>query len=353
MKRVLVLNEGNSENLGDQLINFCVLSFFSEYEVQFQSFTCHLNGNEVNSKLNLGIEQKRNKLLKKIIPNWLKIIVSGISWIQKNKSIFKTIKNNRYDLVVIGGGQLLNSFWLFSLALYKWTSLLRKNNILLFSCGVGNIKFFSNISRLLVKKGLRNCKELTIRDLISIQTIKDKFKLDASYLPDPVFSISSIIKGKGKSKNAVILPFSFEDVYAVYNKAGMNKADFLQFWVNKIKIDSEKFETLYVTVTDFIQDKSILDELSQFSFSPNVKFVFYKNWKDLVDLISSSIYIYSGRMHALIIGYSYNCKCESFDVSDKLITFRKEVLESSDNNIEFLKNNINTELLRIKAKYLS
>ena len=53
-------------------------------------------------------------------------------------------------------------------------------------------------------------------------------------------------------------------------------------------------------------------------------------------------------MHALIIGYSYLCNCEVYEVSNKLKTFKKEVIDNKKISIDVLKKLIDNQIGIIK-----
>jgi polysaccharide pyruvyl transferase WcaK-like protein len=185
-----------------------------------------------------------------------------------------------------------------------------------------------------------------------MSTVLKNLKIESHFIPDPVFGLSSIIKSNVKNDVAVILPFSFDDVYKIYNPSKMNSESFLNFWQTKIKDTALKYKEVIVTVTDILQDIEIFEELQKANHTANVRFVLPQKFTDLITIISTSKYVYSGRMHALIIGYSYNCICESFDVSQKLEIFKNEVLDNKENSIEKSISILNKEIDLIKIKFL-
>jgi len=138
-KRVLVINEGYSDNLGDQAINDSLQYLLKNSgikNIDFQDFT-----KNIDSPINISVADKQG-IQKSFAVSILKTIISSkIRWIIKNLNRIIKISKKDYDLVLIGGGQLILSNATFSIAMFLWVFCLNffgNKNIVLFAVGSGS-----------------------------------------------------------------------------------------------------------------------------------------------------------------------------------------------------------------------
>lgn len=349
MKKILIINEGDSYNLGDKLINHSVNLLFknSKYKVFWQSYSCYPKQEGKLPKFG-GIKIANKDFLKDFFKRILPVVIlKRIKWYLKNKDTFNKYKKENYDLVIIGGGQLLNNYWLFPFSFFIWTSIFSKTNLITFGIGVGDS--FTHLDNLLIKKGLKRCTKIFLRDNDSqVRTLK-YFKVESTYIPDPVFKISDFFINEVKKDKAIVLPLSYEHVYLRYNKSNpMSELEYIKFWKDKIEEYSKKNKEVIVSITDLVQDNKIFNQLKELNYSSYINFKLPKGDLDLIDIIKTSKNVYSGRMHALIIGYSYLCNCEVYEVSNKLKTFKKEVIDNKKISIDVLKKLIDNQIGIIK-----
>ena len=114
MCRILLVNEGFSDNLGDQAIRESAEYILGDLGcvVEFSDYT-----RTVSAPIKISREKKNGKLpvvFKSILP-------IKVRWCLKNIfRIVRQVKGN-YDIVVIGGGQLLAPNSKFTMALFVWT----------------------------------------------------------------------------------------------------------------------------------------------------------------------------------------------------------------------------------------
>lgn len=324
--RVLVLNEGYSDNLGDQAIKNSIeylLKSNNMEDITFADFTKNLH-----SKIqypNKYISSKKN-LLKKI----LKVIIpKRLIWLLKNIYRIRTIASKKYDLVIIGGGQLLLSNQSFPLALLSWVKYLKKHNnhnIVLFGVGAGTK--FSLIDKKVLELAINKINKIYVRDYKSQQILKNIFNKDTLFVDDVAFLYSKISSYKQKevgNTNLTLLGIVSFNVYEKYNQKKLTKEEYFQTWLDildekNISIDSIK---LFYTTID--------DRIECFNFKEYIKNIFNKDilicninsLEDLIDSIKSSNLVISGRMHALILALSYHKQIYTYLISDKLIEFNR------------------------------
>lgn len=342
-KKVLIINEGNSENLGDQTINYVTQILFESYGIDcdWQSYSCHEAFNKGKA-----ISSARPSAIKSFIANTVlgKTFLRK-KWFKKNHHYFEKYKKTKYDLILIGGGQLLNNSWLYPYLFSKWAKVFKNQNLITFAIGLGSD--FNYVDKRLIRKGLSVCSHLFVRDYFSMSYIRNKFQLESNYIPDPVFKISDFIEVNKVGSQAIVLPVSYEHVFLKYNQP-ICENQFLNIWIDKVNEYCSHYENVIVSITDVIQDRQIFEDLKKyFQTNSQIKFIVPKDMEDMISLIGSSEIVYSGRMHALIIGFSYNLKCEVYPVSNKLKTFESEFLSNSGRSINSIKAEIDECVFKI------
>ncbi len=342
-KKALIINEGNSENFGDQTINYVMHKLFESRGIgcDWQSYSCH----EAFDK-GKAIPSARPSAIKSFIANTVlgKTLLRK-KWFKKNHHHFEKYKKTKYDLILIGGGQLLNNSWLYPYLFNKWAKAFQNQNLITFAIGLGSD--FNYVDKRLIGKGLSVCSQRLVRDYFSMLYIKNKLQLESNYIPDPVFKISDFIEVNKFGSQAIVLPVSYEHVFLKYNQP-ISENQYLNIWLDKVNEYCLHYENVIVSITDVVQDRQIFEDLkNHFQTNSKVQFIFPKDMKQVISLIGSSETVYSGRMHALIIGFSYNLKCEVYPVSKKLKTFESEFLSNSGRSINSIKAEIDEGVFKI------
>lgn len=350
MKKVLLVNEGNSGNLGDQLINYSLQRILSDsltnqYKVHWHSYSFVDNENNTTTEIDERKFTKIDKIKSKIGQTFLYKSIARRKWLEHNKNKIKKLMSSDYDILLIGGGQLLNSSWLYPYLFTKWIKLFKGKKIATIAIGIG--KGLNIFDKQIVNKALSECQAITVRDLYSKKIVEEKFNQKCKLIPDPVLLISNFIKTEKNSNYAIILPASFENVYLRYNTK-LDEAEYLDVWVKKIEDYLKYHAKIIVSITDIIQDVKVFNQLkTMYSTHHNVEFILPNNAIHLVELIGSSELVYSARMHALIIGLSYNINCEVMEISPKLKDFKKQYIENHNFKIEDTKVEVMSKLEQI------
>jgi len=133
--KVLVLNDGNGANLGDQAINYSLKCYLDILDIDNDSI-----GLTILDEKSYNKSIKKNKtiiveLLKNILNKYF-ILFFRFRWIFKNYLQIKNFtKTSDHDVIVIGGGQLLLGNSTFPYAIILWVYFLKKSKkkIVLFS----------------------------------------------------------------------------------------------------------------------------------------------------------------------------------------------------------------------------
>jgi polysaccharide pyruvyl transferase WcaK-like protein len=342
--KILIINEGATHNLGDRMILFCLQQLlkqkYSNATLYFQSYSGRPhNPNRQNVSHNVTQKVNFTNTLKNKLP--LKIIRRCL-WVFRNIKDIINHKKQNYDLVVIGGGELLDNYWLFPFVCAVWVfcfkSILGKKTILL---GVGYGTGMGYWDKKLLKMALSKVDDIYIRDGSSIKRIYEEYRITCKFIPDVVFSVNKFVAAAPRITNKVTI---FPVAYHVYQNSSKkpiplieHESAYTDFWVNSVRDWQNKGYDVYLSATDVVQDTAIVAAIGVALAKIDIKTTTQipKDTTELAQIISSSSVVFSGRMHALIIGYTYKCTCVVYPVSHKLQTFSEEIL-NSQNDIDSL-----------------
>jgi polysaccharide pyruvyl transferase WcaK-like protein len=124
MKRVLVINEYYSDNIGDQAINIGLKNVLdlSGFSVDNQGFS---QSSEDYSSLDYK-NSARLKKFKEKTSNY--IILKSIFWILKNAKRILISAYKCEGFAIIGGGQLVLNKSSFAVAMFAWVTSLKLFN---------------------------------------------------------------------------------------------------------------------------------------------------------------------------------------------------------------------------------
>lgn len=334
MKKTLIINEGWSDNLGDKAILYSYQKLLQEcnYTVDFMDFTRkyeeYISSEILGSNISLVI------IIKNIIPMKIKWFIKNF-----NKMLISLKNKNSYDIIIIGGGQLINNNKYFSLAMYVWTLIFNKNNIHII--GIGCIDNLSFTNKIFYKKALRRVKSIKLRDKQSIKNFNSIFQLSCNRTIDPVFAISKFYPIKVNLKNSIGISFVNYIDYKKYNN--YTEEEYINSCLKKIDYEYTKSKNIvlfYTTSVDkFFAQKIIYHYHNKFNILLTIKEI--NNLEDLLYSIASFEKVISSRMHVLIIAASYGTKLEVIPFSDKLLGFKKEFIDNEQNIGDVYKQIIN------------
>jgi len=323
--KVLVLNEGYSDNFGDQAIKKSIEYLLINNNIRnitFADFT-----KDLHSKIQYrNLHTAKKSLLKKIL---VLIIPKRLIWLLKNVYRIETIASKKYDLVIIGGGQLLLSNQSFPLALLTWVKYLKSrnnHNIVLFSVGAG-IKF-SLIDKKFLELAINKINKIYVRDCKSQQIVKNIFDKNSLFVDDVAFlysKISSYEQKKGGNDNLTLLGIVSFNVYKRYNQKKITKEEYFQTWLDildKKNISIDNIKLFYTTINDRVECFNFKKYIKS-TFNKDILICNVNSLEDLIDIIKSSNLVISGRMHALILALSYHKQIYTYLISDKLIEFNR------------------------------
>lgn len=348
MKKVLLINQGYiNGNLGDQAIRENLNHYFSDrsFEINNAFLTAPFSKkkgvpNEDYFNLNKNISSKKRKT-----SSLLKKYLGILYWILKSvPAILSTLNKNRFDYIIIGGGQIINSSrqsqpHSFAVAVYIWTkmiSLFSSRSKVLF-VGIGVSKTLNSFEKKLYKKALNQAYKIVVRDSFSLERIAHFFKIKATLMPDVAFYGSKNII-QNKRKDIVLFGiYSFLEFKTNYNSKNISKEAYYNLWYEKLYDYRKKGKTIklfYTTETDYIESISFQEFLLK-NKNLEIQVLDIKSLSDLYLHYSDAQIIYSARMHGLLLGFKLNCVVEPFLISEKLVSFKEEYLNSNLTAREF------------------
>ena len=321
----LIINEGLSDNYGDQIIKdsiqYILESF--DYKVNFEDLTRHSTNTTSN---NLNTFKKDNK--KRLIP--FKNILAKILWLYRNFKRLVKASANEYDIVVIGGGQLLIPNGTFPFALLMWSVLLNiKNNGKIILFGVGLQGDYKGINKLMLSYVLNSTKSIHVRDNMSIDILSNEFNRTSSLTYDVAFiydEIYNVEKKESKSKYKYALGISSYDVFKLYNLKNkfLDRDAYYESWLIKLNSVNDLKETVLFYSTNEDRNECLLfkDYIEQ-KYCMDLPLLENYLKDDFLKNIEKCNIVISGRMHSLIVAIVLKKRIIPYILSDKINEFTK------------------------------
>lgn len=320
--RILIVNQGLSDNYGDQAIAYCLERVLKEanHEVSVANFSgdAFANYNEIVD-YNTNFRMLKD-IFKFVLPNYL-------IWLLKNYFRIRNVLANEFDVVIIGGGQLILSNSNFPIAMFMWTLLL-KSKIILFAVGCGS--HFSCLDRFLYRVSFRRVNSIYVRDKHSQNMMKKEFGLNVGFVPDSAFLIHRLLTKKDSYSKLCLISIVDYKVYRLYN-GKLNIEEYCSYWRDMIRqkcMQGYEVSLFYSTYEDFV----FLNSFKK--YVPDIESMQVDSLNSFLKILSRAELVISGRMHPLIIAYALQKNIEVFPFSDKLCSFKKEY--GTDNNIASL-----------------
>ncbi|BBK23522.1 hypothetical protein Aargi30884_24250 [Amedibacterium intestinale] len=318
MKKVLLINQGNTDNLGDQAI-YIVLKTF--------------------------LESKNNKV--DFIPFWSEKEVFGKFW-ETNKSLvlflmkfpfvvdffnYKRIKKAcdkiKYDTVVIGGGELLCAHHGFNSSLKCFTKYFKNKNIPIKLIGVSGDLNMRKLYRNRFRESLLRCTYVSVRDGFTKEICENYYKLKIDLFPDVVFAYNKILKKKPnihKEQSIVFAPISFNKEVSI--GLGLDIiSEYTEYLKNLLLENLKEGNNIILTATtkdDYIFVKELYTFLLNEFKGYKIEIKKMSSLEEYIDLVKTSKLVISGRMHAMIIGLIQKNKVVPIEFKTKLKKFNEE-----------------------------
>lgn len=327
MKQILVVNRINTDNYGDRLIARSMRELFHT------SNSCI-----IHADFAFFPYVAKHKLTKAVFP---------VARILYRLNCYTMIRNS--DCVIIGGGELISGETLFFDSLQRWIQMIKKVNskakIFLYSVGVTE-----NLSEKQIEILNYLSKDITsiwVRDNKSLLYLKNVLMYDKiNYVPDSVFSLSV----SSCSKDGISVGITSLRRHAKHHFLSFkNEEEMFEYYYNRLINVYNRLKSTVRLIYNTIEDKIVARRfgvfLEQKGFSDYKECVLHGE-EDLMNVIASSEYIISPRMHACILGVVSGCEVEPIIISNKMHSF-SEMYNNNRMDIESIKLSIQIEKKRL------
>lgn len=313
-KKILLINRGvDTDNLGDQAINYTLKRMFESKGVLVESVNYTMFFTVNGSKFKSAFRNLRN--------------------------MYK-ISKKKANVVVIGGGQLIQSNKTFPLSLYLWTLLIKlfsANKVVLF--GVGVDENYDWFKKLLFKRALSRISKFYVRDGFSHKNLKNIFSYDSKVVPDSVLSISKLYSPESKKTNLKLFGITHYGSIKRYKYINATETEYLKQQA-ELLLSLENYtayKLFYNTKTDFVFTLKFQKYLKE-TYNYSMDICKTEDLFAYIELLNSATKVVSSRMHALIIAHSYGIDIVPIKRNNKLEVFAQTY--KSLNVEDCLKSNI-------------
>ncbi|HBC8326735.1 polysaccharide pyruvyl transferase family protein [Escherichia coli] len=347
MKKLIIVNEVCSDNIGDHAINLGVLKILDEYNWEGESYGFDAEKKNVERTIKKTKKESNFILILKFIKNkTLKNnrIYKYSLWVFRNCiRVLNITKQNKGQAIIIGGGQLIQSGGTFAIAMYIWTLFSKLRNIDIYIIGVGCAEHFDRIDRFLFKRSLSRAKDILVREKSSVSKMKDFFDCDVRYIPDLAYALFKKDDFDHKKDNLAIIGCTAYYVYMKnINELGlkdiMTFEQYINTWVSIILDECNEHRVLLLstTVEDAEFSRVVYNQISK-NYAHLSGCIIIKDEvlpvREYIELLKTAKIVRSGRMHSLILGHISGCKCIPYYINKKIEHFSHEYLGHDASNI--------------------
>lgn len=344
VKKIVTVNEMLSDNIGDQAISkamkdYCYIGEGCRVDCKDFSF---------REKYSNGVRSLKAKTVASKVSKFLPSIIKKIILLFKNSLKANSIAKEKYDLAIIGGGQLILSNASFSVNMFLYVMFFKiyGTKVKLASVGVG--EEFSLFDKFLYSVALSLVDDIYLRDKKSIKNLKSIFKKNSFYLPDIAYYLSQEnIFADIDSNKMLVCPVEYQvhcRYYKELNQKLLSFEEYVDDWAGNIKKILSKNDISEIYFSGTTQKDLEFSQICMEKISKTVKckliFSEAESFESFQKIASSCDFIFSGRMHALILGQNLGLKAIPYYSSKKIVGFEEEYLfEKSKYFKDYLKRN--------------
>ena len=333
--KVLLINEGLSDNFGDQVIKESMSYLINRIgcETEFQDLTRHKASYHHRYDVDVDVDVDGRA----VTATWL-LLLKGflwkLLWVAKNTKRIARAALNQYEAIVIGGGQLLLSNGIFPLALFVWVSLLKirnKKNIVLFSVGLQGS--YGKFQRIIFSYIFENVSCIYVRDELSKEILQRVFNKHSIVTYDSAFIYNNVYQvKKTPPKYHYLIGIVDYRVYCLYeNSRPLTRHEYFETWVAHIgeSADFSKTALIYATVEDRSECLNFKNFIKKY-YHVDLDILENVNHYQFLDNLALGDTIVSGRMHSLILGLVSHKRILPYVISEKIEFFLETLERESD-----------------------
>lgn len=350
-KQVLLLNRKNTDNLGDQAINIAMKNLIEELGAECID-------KDLSSYRIDGIRLDKNKpqnpkASKRPVLSFIRGIpfIKKQLWITKHRELYRVLTEQQFDIVVIGGGELIQPNGTFPYALYWWTKQIlryqKKPKIVLFSVGVTSD--WPEPEKKLILSTLENISEVYVRDENSAKNLKSIFKRDSKLVPDSVF-INSLHKPLGTdyvlygltNYERILKHLALYDSINEYFEVSYEE-------ILKAKQEYKKEVLLFYTTQSDLYTCKEFQEFCLSKYNQLIEIASIATLEDLERYIKKASVVYSPRMHACILAKINSIPTQPICISQKIKSFESRYGKLEEKDYLTLSNELRTAMSQVLA----
>jgi polysaccharide pyruvyl transferase WcaK-like protein len=321
---VLLINEGLSDNFGDQIIKESMLhlihklGFQSKFQDLTRNKTEYLHQYNIDAIVDVGPEKvdffKAHKA-----------VIWKLLWVVKNCKRVASTALYKYDAAVIGGGQLLLSNGIFPLALLVWVSLLRirnSNKIVLFSVGMQGE--YGKVQKMVLSYVFRHTHRIYVRDEVSQDILMNLFKTPSTLTIDSAFIYGQVHVPKQLVKQYThLLGIVDYRVYLQYvNNTPLRQHEYYETWIASLGSDADirSIALIYATPEDRAECLLFLAYVKE-NHHVDIELLENKTNRQFLHNLQLGETVVSGRMHSLILALVLRKNIIAYPISEKIRSF--------------------------------
>lgn len=317
--KVFVVNQFNSDNLGDKLLNMVLCDNLEDHNFYVRNL-----GFAQTYEQNLCYEdnriQKFNGIINSLFPENLKF---GLKYKKRLMNETKNVSTSDYKSLIIGGGQLLKHNSVFLDCLEYWVNWGYDKNLLVCIFGVGVDNNLTNketekLKSILNKVDFINCRDIQSKNYLNNILPSKNILLS----PDIAFTVRCSIKDI-KDNTILVMPYSYVTAKKSFN-IKISREEYYHNILNSfISMYPEYKVLLCATTTADVYECMYFSEFL-FQHSVNSKLIRLAKVEQLVQYISSAKYIVTGRMHAMILADVCHTNIIPIKISNKIERYLSE-----------------------------
>lgn len=329
-KKILVINQQHTSNLGDILIGQAMKKILKEYDVEFMPY-CAID-------LLVSNKKKYWQIIDKIK---LTTFIKDIIYRFRNA---KLIKDKDYHLAIIGGGELVSANLDFNASMLQWTKILSKKKIPIVIAGVSGNKVSKRIGKRYIR-AMERCEMVAVRDQVTKELFENDYGIKAEYCPDFVFGY---MKPQNDNKENIVTFQAYNYDYYKGKDRPDNKEEYYDMLYRMALKYVEPDEDIILSYTD-VDDGSATSEYRDYvrkRYGITLEMIDMNKPEELIQLLLRTKKIITGRMHPMIVGLLCKNKVVPYVSNDKVRQFKKEWIDQEPNfndinrHIELLITNI-------------
>ncbi len=331
MKNLLLLSRIYTTNMGDQMIGRSMVSLFSPYANVHQGDICSkVTSVSINlDKFNPHSQQEKSTFFSQYLSKCChNSMAKNISMLIKNRSIFKVLFNKRFDLIIIGGGELVSPS--FSFILMVWFIMIKifqhKADVVFFGVGVAALEN-KDVKRL--RRMISDAKKIFVRDSYSVKQMELLFNRDAVEIPDVVYANDFI---RNEKKTLTLYGITSFARLRKHKSHYSDEKDYFISSFNEIKTLIMRGESVFLFYTSQDDLKACL-KFRLFcleKYHQDIEISYYRSVDELLAILKKTKQLYSPRMHGCIMGQLCGASVHPILISEKMLSYKKKYLNNYD-----------------------